>query len=94
MLTSWGEVRISRVTDEGGGAAGDGALRSSEISGNWLNADWWAGLRFGSEVDLTAGFGFVVCYLTIEDEKKEKRGRRGRGQTLGFLTNDTQTVTF
>ncbi|MCY1666589.1 hypothetical protein [Rhizobium sp. SL86] len=32
-LTVWGVIRITRFTNEGGGAAGDGASRSGEIDG-------------------------------------------------------------
>lgn len=39
--------------------------------------------------------GFLVCYLTIEDEKKEKRGRRSLRDLKRFGSwKETSTVTF
>jgi len=42
---------------------------------DWLDCWFWAGLDGLAFGDLTPE-GLGVCYLTIEDKKKEKRGRR------------------
>jgi hypothetical protein len=54
-----------------------------------------AGLRFGSWVfDVLAFWGGNVGSLTIEYEKKEKRGRRSRKMGLGSSVRRQMTVTF
>ena len=78
---------ITRSLNEGGGAASDEDFRSFETLKRLAGiADW------GRVTVWLFGFfrrlvfrGLIVCYLTIEDEKKEKRGRRFSRTVLGNL---------
>ena len=83
---------ISPLTDEGGGAAGDEVSRSEETQADWLMLVCVLGL--GLERVLSTAFA-AVCYLTIEDWKKEKRGRRSLRDRKRFrFWKETSTVTF
>ncbi|MGF9567856.1 hypothetical protein, partial [Neorhizobium sp. JUb45] len=77
------------VTDEGGGAASDDVLRSKETYIRLANAGWgrvtvWSHCLCLWLLRRRCFFALVVGYLTIEYEKKEKRGRRSRGVKLRF----------
>ncbi|MCY1665487.1 hypothetical protein [Rhizobium sp. SL86] len=74
MLTVWGVIRITRFTNEGGGAAGDGASRSGEIGGLvGIFADWFVGFagfsrsRHWRIANVSRDFGFGSGgFLTLD----------------------------
>jgi len=74
------------LTDEGGGAASDGVSRSGKNHTRLADADWDRVTVWSLGFLTFSGFCLGdVGYLTIEYEKKEKRGRRSRRlEVLGF----------